>query len=96
MSVIASYCLSKLRSLEANIVTSEVKGKQIVNLSVNKTFTDALCNWGRGEEILEMISEWLEKGRRIRELCIGTVTTDLSLSFFIFLRLGVRLRTDST
>ena len=61
---IASFCLSKLKTAQVELKdkyptwTEETRfGEQDFT-----TYVDALCNWRRGDDILEMITDWLNKG----------------------------------
>ena len=61
---IASFCLSKLKSAQIASYdkypcwTDEQNFKHNQNI-VFTTYVDALCNWRRGDDILEIIIHWL-------------------------------------
>ena len=47
VATIAGYCLSKLKGNE--------------NHETFKTYADALCNWGRGDDLCETVISWFKK-----------------------------------
>lgn len=66
----ASFCLSRLKSsrIDPNAGmkrypdwTDDPK-ETLGDEAVFTTYVDALCNWRRGDDILDMIIEWLKKG----------------------------------
>nr|XP_053634810.1 condensin-2 complex subunit G2-like [Cherax quadricarinatus] len=49
---LVGHCLSRLRSLQADQGSDDS----------HVTYINALCNWNRTDDILELASEWLEEG----------------------------------
>nr|XP_045616163.1 condensin-2 complex subunit G2-like isoform X2 [Procambarus clarkii] len=49
---LVGHCLSRLRSLQSDQGNDDLPG----------TYINALCNWNRSDDILELASEWLEEG----------------------------------
>jgi condensin-2 complex subunit G2 len=82
---ISSFCLSRLKCAE---ITDDVVQKfpswtENQNLKLNEeliftTYVDALCNWRRGDDILELILQWLTRGT---QFFIPTFST-LKVTFF--------------
>jgi len=59
---VAGFCLSRLKGLEpANGNKEYVLNLEHID-SVAPTYAKALCNWGRGDDLLEIITEWFRKG----------------------------------
>ena len=63
---IASFCLSKLKSAQIDVYEKYPCWTEDQNFKINQdivftTYVDALCNWRRGDDILEMIIDWLNK-----------------------------------
>ncbi len=73
VTIAASFCMSKLRSTSAlvSVVPPPTKARKIfpswteaksdIGLVEVSTYINALCNWGRGDDILELIGQWLTK-----------------------------------
>lgn len=59
VSTIAGFCLSKLKTLT---IPDEVFQFDVAKMEMLPIYTDALCNWGRGDDLLETIINWLKKG----------------------------------
>ena len=57
VSTVAGFCLSRIKAFELPAKDSKNRLHPI------STYTDALCNWGRGDDLLEIIISWLKKGR---------------------------------
>ena len=75
--ITAGFCLSKLRACAADEpavdAMTESKGftaqwngcegnKLFKEVSPVPTYLDSLCNWKRGDSILEMVVEWVRTG----------------------------------
>ena len=59
-----SFCLSRLKSADIEELPVEKYLSWNKNEAINAEFTtyvDALCNWRRGDDVLEMINDWLVK-----------------------------------
>ena len=57
VSVVAGFCLSRLKAIQL-----PGDWTQVHKVDLLPTYTNALCNWGRGDDLLELITEWLKKG----------------------------------
>jgi hypothetical protein len=64
VSTVAGFCLSRLKSM--NLPTAKATEDRfqfdLASLSPISTYTDALCNWGRGDDLFDMIVGWIKKG----------------------------------
>ena len=63
---IASFCLSKLKSASVEPYDKYPSWTDEQNYKLNQdivftTYADALCNWRRGDDILDTIIDWLNK-----------------------------------
>ena len=59
-----SFCLSRLKSASIQDLPMDKYLSWNKNETIDAEFTtyvDALCNWRRGDDVLEMINEWLSK-----------------------------------
>ena len=68
----AGFCLSKLKSAPAeNLIKDKypswTKDDKFDHELFFTTYVDALCNWRRGDDVLEMIQNWLNKDLKIRQ-----------------------------
>ncbi len=62
VSTVASFCLSRLRLTEvADVDVAETAGGLGDIDEVAPTYTNALCNWGRGDDLLDLIIGWIRK-----------------------------------
>ena len=69
--MIAGSCLSRLRALEIPEDWDLEQDDPMTGLDLISVYTDPLCNWGRGDDLLEMAIDWIKKGitstKHIRE-----------------------------
>ena len=68
---IASYCLSRVKSVDVN---EQILGTKFPPWTVDfhtklkdelpvTTYLDALCNWRRGDDIMEVVTQWISQGK---------------------------------
>ena len=71
LSTIAGFCLSRIKSMTLPQATELEDPFQfdLGSLPPLSTYTDALCNWGRGDDLFEVISGWLKKGKHPNGQC---------------------------
>ena len=68
LTTIAGFCLSRIKSMTLPQAEELEDPFQfdLSSMSPMSTYTDALCNWGRGDDLFEVISGWLKKGKAFR------------------------------
>lgn len=62
VSTVAGFCLSRLRTLEIPDDWDLERDDPMTKLDLISVYTDPLCNWGRGDDLLEMAVDWIKKG----------------------------------
>jgi hypothetical protein len=76
VTVVAGFCLSRLKTLEVSETARDADGiVDLSNMDVAATYAKALCNWGRGDDLLDCITTWFRKGKRV-----AIYNTELRLS----------------
>ncbi len=66
VSAVASFCLSRLKNAEMPsdeewATMGKDQDSAFDRLHGVPTYANALCNWGRGDDLLDLITEWLRK-----------------------------------
>ena len=78
LSTIAGFCLSRIKSLTLPQAKEFEDPFQfdLTSIPPLSTYTDALCNWGRGDDLFEVISGWLKKGKCAEQCILALILAD--------------------
>ncbi len=61
VSTVAGFCLARLREIPEDSEDLSLA----LGSSGGATYANALCNWGRGDDMLELLTKWLRKGKNV-------------------------------
>ncbi len=67
LSTVAGFCLSRLKTVtlpEPALPSEDPYQFDLAKMAPVSTYTDALCNWGRGDDLFEMIGGWLKQDQQ--------------------------------
>jgi hypothetical protein len=71
---VSGFCLSRLKQLDLP------DNVDLVNVENATCYIDALCNWGRGDDLVELINDWISKGKK-QKFIFGTSSSMISCRY---------------
>ena len=61
MANACGFCLSQLRATEQEEEEEEEIPETLPEHQ--SCFVDSVCNWGRGDDLLELVRDWFKRGK---------------------------------